>query len=92
MEKEKAVKVIISGKVQGVGFRFFIEKNAKSNNIKGYVKNLSSGGVEAFFQGPGEKVNEMINLCKKGPLTANVKNIDIQEQNPQEFNSFKVTG
>ena len=97
MEKEsedkiKAVKVNISGKVQGVGFRFYVEKNAKSKNVKGYVKNLSGGRVEAFFQGQEENIKEMIELCKKGPLTAEVEDINIEEQNPQELTSFRVTG
>jgi len=89
---EKAVKVIISGRVQGVSFRFFTERNAKSKNIGGYVKNLDNGDVETFFQGPEESVDEMIDLVKEGPPAANVKNVEVEEKEPQDYNSFEVTG
>lgn len=93
MVKEKrAVKLTISGKVQGVGFRFFVKENAQSLGIKGYVKNLPDGEVEAFFQGSKENVNKMIEMCKKGPLTAEVEDIKVEEKEPQNYENFKVTG
>lgn len=91
VKEEKAVKVTLSGKVQGVGFRSFVKRNARSKGVNGYVKNLPSGEVEAFFQGPRESVNEMIELIKKGPPTSNVDNVEVEEKEPQEFSNFKIT-
>ena len=67
-------------------------RNAKSKNIKGYVKNLPSGGVEAFFQGASENVNEMIELVKEGPSASNVDNVEIEEKELQDYENFRVTG
>lgn len=90
-KEEKAVKVTISGRVQGVGFRMFTERNAQTKNVMGYVKNLDNGDVEAFFQGSKENVNEMIEVVKNGPLGSSVDNITVEEKEPQDYNSFKAT-
>jgi len=86
----KAVKVIIYGKVQGVGFRNFVFLNAKKLNIKGYVKNNPDGTVEAVFEGDEDNINKMIELCKKGPERARVDKIDIKEIEINNYQDFKI--
>ena len=87
----KRIKVLISGKVQGVSFRTFIKHMAVSLNLKGYVKNLSSGEVEAIFQGEDKAIKEIINNCKKGTLASKVIDIKItEESNKSEFNGFEI--
>jgi acylphosphatase len=86
----KAVKVIIYGKVQGVGFRNFIFLHAKKLNVKGYVKNSPDGTVEAVFEGDEDNINKMIELCKKGPERARVDKIDIKEIEINNYQDFKI--
>ncbi|MEM0476554.1 MAG: acylphosphatase [Candidatus Aenigmatarchaeota archaeon] len=86
----KAVKVRIFGKVQGVGFRYFLYKHAKSLNIKGYAKNLEDGSVEAVFEGSEENVEKMIELARKGPILAKVEKIEIEEIEPKNFKDFEI--
>jgi acylphosphatase len=86
----KAVKVIIYGKVQGVGFRNFVFLHAKKLNIKGYVKNNPDGTVEAVFEGDEDNINKMIELCKRGPERARVNKIDIRDIEINNYQDFKI--
>ncbi|HLR76493.1 MAG TPA: acylphosphatase, partial [Balneolaceae bacterium] len=60
----KRAHIFIEGKVQGVGFRYFVRTNASDMNLKGWVKNLSDGRVEAVFEGPKAKVMSMVEKCQ----------------------------
>ena len=71
--------VIIFGKVQGVGFRYWLYEKAIKKNMRGFVKNRISGEVEALLIGNDKDVNEVIKQCKKGPHFSNVKNVKIQD-------------
>lgn len=89
----KRVKIKIFGVVQGVGFRYFTFRNAKNLGLKGYVKNLEDGSVEALFEGENEKIKKMLELCKKGPTLARVERIEILEEKEiekSEFNDFEI--
>jgi acylphosphatase len=85
-----SIRVIISGDVQGVGFRTFISRHAKKSGIFGWVKNRQDETVEALFQGEEKKVELMIQLCKQGPETAWVENVDIFPTDSKEFTDFKI--
>lgn len=67
---------IISGRVQGVGFRYFTYRTAKNLDIKGWVQNLRDGTVEAVISGSKKNVSEMIGKLKEGPPSANVQDIE----------------
>lgn len=85
------VHVVISGYVQGIGFRHFVKREAVKLGLKGWVKNISNGKVEAFFQGPREKIEEMAVLCEKGPFLAEVKNVEVKwEEMNEELQSFEI--
>ena len=84
------VKVIIYGKVQGVGFRNFVYRNALKYNIKGYVKNNPDGTVEAVFEGENENIEKMIELCKRGPERARVDKIDIINIEDKGYKDFRI--
>ena len=86
----KAVKVRIFGKVQGVGFRYFLYENAKKLNIKGYAKNLEDGSLEAVFEGKEEEIEKMIELSKIGPKLAKVESVEIEEIETKNFKDFKI--
>jgi len=86
----KALKVIIYGKVQGVGFRNFVFLHAKKLNIRGYVKNNPDRTVEAVFEGDEDNINKMIELCKRGPERARVDKIDIKDIEINNYQDFKI--
>ena len=73
--------LVISGKVQGVGFRYWIQNLAINNNISGWVKNRSSGDVEALIIGQEKEVQKLIKQCKIGPSSATIQNIQINDYN-----------
>ena len=71
--------LVISGKVQGVGFRYWMQNLAVNNNISGWVKNKSSGDVEALIIGQKKEVQKLIKQCKIGPSLATIQNIQIND-------------
>ncbi|ACN53248.1 acylphosphatase (plasmid) [Borreliella spielmanii] len=84
----------ISGKVQGVGFRFFTEQIANNMKLKGFVKNLNDGRVEivAFFNNK-EQIKKFENLLKNGNKYSSIENIEkktLDENYPFQFNKFKI--
>lgn len=71
---------MISGRVQGVGFRYFTVQQAKKLGVTGWVKNLADGRVEAEVQGGEPDVAEMIDRLQKGPLRARVDHVEVKEK------------
>jgi acylphosphatase len=86
----KQVHLLISGFVQGVGYREFVRSNANKMKITGWVRNLSDNRVEIAAQGGEEDLKKFIKICEQGPFLAEVKNIAIEWQEPQEaFTEFQ---
>tara|TARA_B100000519_G_scaffold154001_1_gene135104 strand:- start:45 stop:323 length:279 start_codon:yes stop_codon:yes gene_type:complete len=71
-----ALRVIISGRVQGVGYRQWTLAKAAALGLTGYVRNLQDGSVEACFEGSSEVIDEMVAHCWKGPFFARVKSLE----------------
>ncbi len=86
----KAVKIIVSGRVQGVGFRSFIYSKANELKLNGYVKNLNNTDVEIVISGDKDKINEMIDIIKKGSPWSHIDNIITDEINEQDFFGFEI--
>lgn len=84
------IHVLITGSVQGIGFRQFVKSQANKLDIKGWVKNLPDRRVEVILQGRTEDVDKMILLCRKGPFLAEVKDIKIEIMPDQEFEAFEI--
>lgn len=82
--------IFISGRVQGVGFRAFTRKEASSRGIKGWVKNLADGRVEIIIQGEREDIKDMIKRIKEGPSFARVDDIEISDEEIENFDRFEV--
>ena len=87
---KKAIRLYISGNVQGVTFRASIEERAKKLDLKGYVRNLEDGRVEIFAEGDVDRVDEIIKFCRRGPSFASVRNIEIKEEKLQGMKDFKI--
>ncbi len=77
MEEARA-HLVIEGRVQGVFYRVFTRNTAYSIGLKGWVKNLRDGRVEALFEGKKELIEQAIKECYIGPLGARVSNIDVK--------------
>jgi len=87
---KKSVRIYISGTVQGIFFRAFVKENAEKLDVRGFTRNLEDGRIEVFLEGDSEKVNEMIELCRKGPKHAQIKNIEVIPEKFQGLKRFKV--
>jgi acylphosphatase len=71
--------VAVRGRVQGVGYRAFVEHEAMQRKLRGWVRNRRDGSVEAVFVGPREVVEVMIEACRRGPMAARVSALDQRE-------------
>jgi acylphosphatase len=85
-------RVIVSGRVQGVFFRYTTREVASSLGLFGWVKNRWDGKVEAVFEGERKRVEQMIQWCDKGPPGAYVQHIETQwEEYLGEFDRFSIS-
>ena len=83
--------VVITGRVQGVGFRHWLYKAAVQKRINGWVKNKISGEVEALLIGNEMEINNLIEICKKGPPSSKVTKIEVQNYQKEHFGkSFEI--
>ena len=71
--------LVILGRVQGVGFRYWLQNIAIEKNIFGWVKNNISGNVEALIIGNENEIKDIIKLCEKGPLSSKVDHVKVNE-------------
>ena len=90
-EDVKTYRVLLSGRVQGVGFRYFAVDRATVNNVKGYVKNTSDNRVEVICQGIKSDIEMFMLELKKGPSFANVTDFRIETiDSSPEYLSFEI--
>ena len=89
--KQKRVHVFISGRVQGVFFRYSTYRRARKLGLTGWVRNLRDGRVEAVFQGEESTVQEMLSWTRRGPVFAKVEDLKITfEDYCDEFKDFEI--
>ncbi len=86
----KQYHLIVSGLVQGVGFRYYTERMALSKQVKGWVRNLSDGTVEIVAQGHEPSLSEFVNGIKNSPGFSRVDDVKMEEQPPESFSIFKI--
>ena len=85
------VHVRIDGRVQGVGFRYTTAEEAERRRLRGWVRNLSSGGVEAVFEGPRSAVEDMLRWCRRGPPGSFVRDLEVDwDEAIEHFTRFEV--
>jgi acylphosphatase len=70
------VHIVVHGRVQGVGYRAFVEREAGKRQLAGWVRNCRDGTVEALFKGEAPVVEDMIVVCRRGPFAARVDALD----------------
>lgn len=81
---------MVDGRVQGVGYRYFVQQMACSNKINGYVKNLPGGKVEIDAEGERDSLNNFLNLCSNGPAMARVDTFHRQQVVPYGYTRFRI--
>ena len=88
----RSVKITVRGIVQMVGFRFFVQRHASGLGIRGYVRNMPNGDVEAVALGEGENMQRFIQLIRQGPPSSRVEDTDlIEDYDPgEQFVDFGV--
>ena len=84
------IHVTVSGTVQGVGFRYFAMQTARDLGLRGWVKNLGTGVVEAEAEGPGDKVDAFVETLRRGPSSAVVRDVRVQRVPPLGDTSFTI--
>ena len=87
---KRATRLFLTGTVQSLFFRTYIKQNADANDVKGYIRTLEDGRVEIFLEGHHDDIAQMIDICKKGPKYAQIRNVEERPERLQDFKDFKV--
>ena len=86
-----ARRLIISGRVQGVGFRYFTRETAAREGVKGRVRNLPDGRVEAYVEGESEAVTRVERALRQGPRGARVDAVEVDAEEPSgAYRGFEI--
>jgi acylphosphatase len=83
-------RIVVIGRVQGVGFRFFVEMKARELNVVGYVRNLPNGNVEIEVEGADVDVETLVDHCRVGPARARVDRVEVFSQPIVGYGQFGV--
>ena len=87
-----ARNVLVSGRVQGVGFRWHARAKAQELGLTGWVRNLPDGRVELLLEGEEAEVRAMLTWLAKGPPAARVRGVEVLESRAEGVGSFEVAG
>jgi acylphosphatase len=82
--------VRVAGRVQGVFFRVEARDRARSLGLSGWVRNAGDGSVEASFEGPAERVQSMVEWCRRGPRLAEVQDVSVDWGEPEGGRDFQI--
>jgi acylphosphatase len=88
--EQARASVRVSGQVQGVGFRFAVQRRASSLDLAGWVRNEPDGAVAAVFEGPRNLVESMVDWCRHGPHGAEVAAFEVAWEAPEDARGFAI--
>ena len=83
-------RVTVSGQVQGVFFRDTCRRLALAKGVAGWVRNMPDGRVEAVFEGPDDRVRQLVAWAGEGPREAAVANVEVHDEEPEGLSGFAV--
>ena len=83
-------RATVTGTVQGVNYRSWVEDEAGARGLAGWVRNAEDGSVEAVFEGEGGAVAEMVEQLEAGPAGADVEDVDAVEEDPEGLSGFET--
>jgi acylphosphatase len=89
-DRSRRARVRILGRVQGVFFRVETRDRARSLGLSGWVQNARDGSVEAAFEGPAERVQSMVEWCRRGPSLADVEEVSVEWEEPRGESGFEI--
>jgi acylphosphatase len=81
---------LIQGHVQGVGYRYFVQKSAASLNLTGYASNLDDGRVEVYAAGPPDALDALAGMLRQGPRFSDVRGVEEQEAEVHRHGTFHI--
>lgn len=90
MGGKAAKRWFISGEVQGVGFRYFVQSKATSLGLTGWARNLSDGRVEVYATGPHARLSDLAGALHVGPRAARVRAIEERDEKAGDFSGFAI--
>jgi acylphosphatase len=83
-------RIVVRGRVQGVGFRAAAWRAADRRGVAGWVRNMPDGSVEAVFEGEVDAVRSLVEWCREGPRGASVEDVDVFDEAPEGASGFSV--
>ena len=83
-------RVVVHGRVQGVGFRYSLARAAESRSVAGWARNRADGTLEAVFEGDPEAVESLVRFCHEGPRGAEVERVEVFQEEPEGFSRFNA--
>jgi acylphosphatase len=83
-------RVVVHGRVQGVGFRYAVARAAASRGVAGWARNQADGTLEAVFEGDPEAVESLVRFCHDGPRGAEVERVEAVAEEPEGLARFDV--
>jgi acylphosphatase len=83
-------RVVVTGRVQAVGFRASCHHRAERAGLGGWVRNRADGRVEAAFEGPAETIDELVSWCREGPPLARVTHVEVSDEAVQGDTRFII--
>lgn len=89
-QKSQAKRYFVRGRVQGVGYRYFVQRHAAELGIRGYTRNLDDGRVEVYAIASGEKLSALEGRLWKGPAFSDVRGVDGMDAPLERYNSFQI--
>jgi acylphosphatase len=90
MSPNKAKRWFVSGEVQGVGFRYFVQHKASALGLSGWARNLDDGRVEVFATGSPDRLSDLAAALHVGPNMASVRGVEEQDAEPDGASSFSI--
>ena len=87
---KKAVRLTITGTIQGIFFKQFIKDHAEKNKVSGFLRSKEDGRVEIFLEGDRENVDSLVSICKRGPQHSNIRSVEEKTERVQDFKEFKI--
>ncbi|WP_307793815.1 acylphosphatase [Actinotalea soli] len=85
-------RVLVRGRVQGVGYRWACEAEATRRGVAGWVRNRADGAVEAVLEGPEAEVEQVLAWTRHGPGQARVEEVVVEAAEPEGLVGFRITG
>ena len=86
-----AKRFLVHGRVQGVGYRWFVQKAASDLGLHGYARNLDDGRVEVYATGPAGKLEDLNGLLWRGPRLSDVRGVEVTEAQMVNYQDFRIT-